>query len=107
MNGRTRRPTAATAARTLGISAALALALIASAAAQTGGDQRATIEEITVVGRYPGPPLWKVTAGDRTLWIFGELVPVPKGLDWDPRNAERVLDRAGGVINGPGVSAWT
>ena len=32
---------------------------------------------------------------------------MPKGLDWDPRNAERVLDRAGGVINGPGISAWT
>ena len=70
-------------------------------------DDRVTIEEITVIGRYPGPPLWKVTSGARTLWIFGELSPVPKGLDWDPSNAERVLDRAGGVINGPGVSAWT
>jgi uncharacterized protein YbaP (TraB family) len=66
-----------------------------------------TIEVITVIGRYPGPPLWKVTSGDRTLWIFGVLSPVPKGLDWDPRNAERVLDRAGGVIGGPRVSAMT
>ena len=32
---------------------------------------------------------------------------MPKGLDWDPRNAERVLDRAGGVIGGPRVSAMT
>ena len=86
---------------------AVALVLAAAAAAQTGGDDRATIEEITVIGRYPGPPLWKVTSGDRTLWIFGELSPVPKGLDWDPRNAERVLDRAGGVIGGPRVSAMT
>jgi len=66
-----------------------------------------TIEEITVIGRYPGPPLWKVTSGNRTLWIFGDLLPVPKGLDWDPRNVERVLDRAGGVIGGPRVSAMT
>ena len=86
--------------------AALLLSPSERVAAQPSGD-RATIEEITVIGRYPGPPLWKVTSGNRTLWIFGELSPVPKGLDWDPRNAERVLDRAGGVINGPGVSAWT
>lgn len=66
-----------------------------------------TIEQITVVGRYPGPPLWRVSSGDRVLWIFGDLSPVPKGLDWDPRNAERVLDRADAVIGGPRVSAST
>jgi len=82
------------------------LATSAPVAAQTPSGAT-TIEEITVVGRYPGPPLWKVTSGNRTLWIFGELSPVPKGLDWDPRNAERVLDRAGGVINGPTISVWT
>lgn len=85
----------------------VALVLTDATAAQTVGDERVTIEEITVIGRYPGPPLWKVTSGNRTLWIFGELNPVPKGLDWDPRNAERVLERAGGVIGGPRVSAMT
>ena len=96
------------AARALIVSICSALALFASdrVGAQASGD-RVTIEEITVIGRYPGPPLWKVTSGDHTLWIFGELLPVPKGLDWDPRNAERVLDRAGGVIGGPRVSAMT
>ena len=97
----------------VGSCAALVVALVVALApatateAQTGADERATIEEITVVGRYPGPPLWKVTSGDHTLWIFGELLPVPKGLDWDPRNAERVLERAGGVVGGPRVSAIT
>ena len=80
--------------------------LCAGVVAQPSGDL-ATIEEITVIGRYPGPPLWKVTSGDRTLWIFGDLSPVPEGLDWDSRNAERVLDRAEGVIGGPRVSAMT
>ena len=75
-------------------------------AAQTSGEAP-TIEEITVIGRYPGPPLWKVTSGNHTLWIFGELSPVPKGLDWDPRNAERVLERAGVVIGVPGVDTGT
>jgi hypothetical protein len=83
------------------------LALAAPAFAQNGAEEHPTIEEITVIGRYPGPPLWKVTSGARTLWVFGELSPVPKGLDWDPRNAERVLDRAGVVIGNPRVSAMT
>ena len=77
--------------------------------AQEPVDVRAatTIEEITIVGRYPGPPLWKVSSGEHVLWIFGELSPVPKGLDWDPRNAERVLERAETVIGAPRVSATT
>lgn len=77
------------------------------AAAQNGTGAPVTIEEITVVGRYPGPPLWKVASGERTLWIFGDLSPVPKGLDWDSRNAERVLSRAEAVISAPRVSAST
>ena len=91
------------------LAAALAAGLIlngASAQTPSGGDV-ATIEEITVIGRYPGPPLWKVTSGDRTLWLFGDLTPVPKGLDWDPRNAERVIERAGAVITSPRVGAGT
>src|SRR6185295_3196648 len=100
MNGRTRAQLPLAAILT-------ALALAAPVAAQSDGSEHPTIEEITVIGRYPGPPLWKVTSGAHTLWIFGELNPVPKGLDWDPRNAERVLERAGGVIGGPRVSAMT
>ena len=76
------------------------------ATAQTSTDP-SPIEELVVIGRYPGPPLWRVSAGDRTLYVFGELSPVPKGLDWDPRNAERVLARADAVIKAPRVDAGT
>ena len=58
----------------------------------------AGIDEMTVVGRYPGPPMWKVSSADHVLWIFGNLTPLPKGLDWDPRNVERVMERAQGAI---------
>jgi uncharacterized protein YbaP (TraB family) len=85
----------------------VAAAIVSTAAAQTPSGERPTIEEITVIGRYPGPPLWKVTSADHTLWIFGELSPVPKGLEWDPRNAERVIERSGSVIGIPGVDAAT
>ena len=95
-----------TAARRIAV-LTLATAWATGALAQGGGDAAVTIEEITVVGRYPGPPLWRVASGERVLWIFGDLSPVPKGLDWDPRNAERVLERAGVVIGAPRVSAST
>jgi hypothetical protein len=93
----------------------LAAALVGVAAVGTAGvapgqptgTEPTTIEQITVIGRYPGPPLWKVAFGDNVLWIFGELSPVPKGLDWDPRNAERVIDNAAVVIGSPRVSAPT
>ena len=58
----------------------LLLAAAEPVAAQASGDAP-TIEEITVIGRYPGPPLWKATRGEHTLWIFGDLTPVPKGLE--------------------------
>jgi uncharacterized protein YbaP (TraB family) len=48
-----------------------------------------------------------VSSGERVLWIFGELSPVPKGLEWDPRNAERVIANAGVVIGAPRVRAPT
>jgi uncharacterized protein YbaP (TraB family) len=94
--------------RTLPFVAALALVAVPAldAAAQAAADGSA-IEELTVIGRYPGPPLWKVSAGANTLFVFGQLSPLPKGLDWDPRNAERVLERAGAVIGAPRVSAAT
>ena len=85
----------------------LALAYGHPATAQSSDAGRNTIEEITVIGRYPGPPLWKVASGENVLWIFGDLSPVPKGLDWDPRNAERVIDNAAVVIGAPRVSAPT
>ena len=79
---------------------------LATAQAPSGGEPP-TIEEITVIGRYPGPPLWRVSSGERVLWIFGDLTPVPKGLSWDPRNAERVIGRADAVIGPMRIRAPT
>ncbi len=89
------------------IAATAVAASTTSTAQPAAGGAQSTIEEITVVGRYPGPPLWKVASGENVLWIFGELNPVPKGLDWDPRNAQRVIENAEVVIGAPRVSAPT
>lgn len=48
-----------------------------------------SLDAIVVSGRQPGPGLWKVTRGDRTLWILGLLTPLPKRMDWDSAAVQR------------------
>jgi uncharacterized protein YbaP (TraB family) len=63
-------------------------------------------EELTVTGRYPGPPLWKVSQGTHELWIFGTLSVIPKDITWGSVIVERVIARADEVLRPPGVDAW-
>jgi uncharacterized protein YbaP (TraB family) len=63
-------------------------------------------EEFTVTGRYPGPPLWKVSQGTHELWIFGTLSVIPKDITWGSVIVERVIGRADEVLQPPGVDAW-
>jgi uncharacterized protein YbaP (TraB family) len=62
-------------------------------------------DELTVTGRYPGPPLWKVSAGTHELWIFGTLSVIPKDITWGSVIVERVIARADEVLLPPGVDA--
>jgi hypothetical protein len=47
------------------------------------------IDAILVAGRQPGPGLWKVRSGERTLWILGTQSPLPKRMEWDSANVQR------------------
>jgi uncharacterized protein YbaP (TraB family) len=80
--------------------AALALFLGSAAAAQQGVD-----DELVVVGRYPGPPLWRVSNGSNDLWIFGTLDTIPKDMTWDSANVERVVGGAEVLLLPPGANA--
>jgi uncharacterized protein YbaP (TraB family) len=62
-------------------------------------------EELTVTGRYPGPPLWKVSSGAHELWIFGTLSVIPKDITWGSVIVERVIARADEMLLPPGVDA--
>ncbi len=61
------------------------------------------IEEIVVIGKRPGPPLWKVTNGDNVLWIFGTLHPLPKSLEWDSESVEWVISQSTEYLTGLSV----
>lgn len=58
-------------------------------------------EEIVVVGRQPGPPLWRVSKGDHALWIFPYLSPVPRDMTWDSERIARVISASQEYIGMP------
>ncbi|HHX83382.1 MAG TPA: hypothetical protein GX696_10425, partial [Pseudomonadaceae bacterium] len=53
--------------------------------------QAATPTEIIVTGRQPGPPMWKVSNGDNSLWIFAYLSPIPEDMIWESDKVEAVI----------------
>jgi hypothetical protein len=61
------------------------------------------IDSIVVSGRFSGPGLWKVSNGERTLWILGTQSPLPKRMDWDSRNVERRIAESQEVLMPPNV----
>jgi len=58
-------------------------------------------QEIIVTGRQPGPPLWRVTNGERVLWIFPYLSPVPEGMIWETGKIAGVLAQTQEVLEAP------
>ena len=63
------------------------------------------LEEIIVVGKRPGPPLWKVESKTGVLWIFGTLSPLPKSLTWDSSSVEWIISQADEFLGPPGIYA--
>jgi hypothetical protein len=49
------------------------------------------MDVVLVTGYYAGPALWKVTSGDNTLWILGEISPFPQKFKWKSREFEQLL----------------
>jgi len=71
------------------------------AVAQESADD---LEVIVVSGRQPGPPLWRVTHGENTLWIFPVVSVVPRDIEWDDTRVKEILADSEEVIGSPGVS---
>lgn len=52
------------------------------------------LPEVEVVGERPGPGLWRVTNGERSLYILGTIRPLPRRMTWRSREVDDVLARA-------------
>lgn len=60
-------------------------------------------EIVVATGRQPGPPLWRVSNGDRVMHIFPTLSPVPDGIIWESDRVARVLAESEEVLLPPEV----
>lgn len=58
---------------------------------------------VIVTGAQPGPGMWKVSNGDRVLWILGTVSPLPSGIEWKSDEVRGVLEQADQVLSPPSV----
>jgi uncharacterized protein YbaP (TraB family) len=56
--------------------------------------ESAVVQELEVIGRRPGPALWRVTHGDSEVVIIGGLSPLPHVLQWNEIRVQRALEDA-------------
>jgi hypothetical protein len=47
--------------------------------------------EIVVIGRQPGPPLWKITDGEHVLWILPLINLYPRKIEWESDRVEQLI----------------
>lgn len=70
-----------------------------AAVAQTPDDQEATeVEEVVVLARRSGAPMWTVTRGDSTLILVGAITGIPRDLSWRPDDLEAAAARAEQIL---------
>jgi hypothetical protein len=63
-------------------------------------------EPLTVTA--PAPRLWKLVRAGSTVWVLGEVSPLPKGLVWNSAPLARVMQGADRVLLPPegSVGVW-
>jgi hypothetical protein len=78
--------------------------LAQSVQAQSAGQKPIDeLEEVVVVGRFPGPPLWKVSRGNHVLWILPLVDMYPKKMQWESARVEKLLASSQEYIHRPSV----
>jgi hypothetical protein len=89
--------------------ALFALTSLGMAAAQAGpvaGEPPpadAPLADVLVVGKLPGPGLWRISKGDHDLWIFATLTPLPKRMVWDAAEVEGRVRQSQAVLSPPRI----
>ena len=79
----------------------------ATAQETTDSLQRSTnrvVEEIQVVGKISGPPIWRVSNGENDLWILGYPKWVPEDLTWQSDFLDDVMTHADEFLTYSGMS---
>ncbi len=63
----------------------------------------ADLPAVVVTGVQPGPGLWKVSKGEHVMWVLGTLSPLPRGVQWQSRELERVISGSQQLLLQPSV----
>ncbi len=81
------------------VSLALMAGVPAVGQAQTADNPDATrIEEVVVLARRSGAPMWTVTQGDSTLILVGAITGIPRDLQWRPDDLEAAAARSQQIL---------
>lgn len=72
----------------------LLMSQVLAQSATTEGPAEEISEEIVVVGRMPGPPLWKISNGEHVMWIFPYIGVIPKDMEWESGRVEKLIAEA-------------
>ena len=80
--------------------AALCLSFPSPVAAQDTADTaaRTQADEILVIGRRSGAPMWRVTGPETTIILVGGIAGVSKTTKWDPESLTEALRKADRVM---------
>ena len=66
--------------------------------AQTSDPETTALDDVVVLARRSGAPMWTVTRGDSTLILVGAITGIPRDLDWRPDDLEAAAARSGQIL---------
>jgi hypothetical protein len=69
-----------------------------SARAQTPDPETTTLDDVVVLARRSGAPMWTVSRGDSTLILVGGITGIPRDLTWRPDDLEAAATRSGQIL---------
>lgn len=65
-----------------------------ASAAAAGQDEATTLDDVVVLARRSGAPMWTVTQGDSTLILVGAIGRMPRDVTWRPDDLQAAAERA-------------
>lgn len=74
------------------------LSLTAPAIARSQDEIAATLDDVVVVARRSGAPVWRVQNGASTVILVGSILSVPRETPWRPEALEAAVAQADTVI---------
>lgn len=83
----------------------LASAVLATSAvpvvstAQTPETEATSLDDVIVLARRSGAPMWTVTRGDSTLILVGAIRSIPRDLSWRPDDLEEATARSDRILS--------